>query len=94
MQKKDIIEQVSTATGIEKPTVKAIIESFTNVVQRNMIAGENIYLRGFGSFVIVKRKQKRCWLIGEGKPIIVPEHNLPVFRPNKEFVKKIKQSVK
>lgn len=93
MQKKDLVEQISVKTGIERPTVKLIVEGFMEAVQEDLIAGENIYLRGFGSFVIKKRKQKAAWHIGDGKPVMVPAHCIPAFNPNPTFVKKIKKSV-
>lgn len=94
MQKKDIIEQVSVSTGYEKPLVKNILESIMQHMTNNMIEGHSIYLRGFGSFVLKKRKEKKGRNIRSNTAIVIPEHYVPAFKPNQEFADKVRATVK
>src|SRR5690606_13662086 len=94
MTKADIIAEISTKTGIEKVDVQETVEAFFKVIKNNMINGENVYVRGFGSFVVKKRAQKTARNISKNTAIIIPEHFVPSFKPAKVFVDKVKNSTK
>jgi DNA-binding protein HU-beta len=81
-------------TGIEKVTVQATVEAFMEAVKNSMINGDNVYLRGFGSFVIKKRAQKTGRNISKNTTIIIPAHNIPAFKPAKSFVNAVKTNTK
>jgi DNA-binding protein HU-beta len=94
MTKADIISEISTKTGIEKVDVQETVEAFFKVIKNSMIGGENVYVRGFGSFVVKKRAQKTARNISKNTAIIIPEHYVPSFKPAKVFVDKVKSSSK
>jgi DNA-binding protein HU-beta len=90
--KADVISQISDKTGIDKADVTATVEAFFNVVKSSMADGENIYVRGFGSFVNKKRAKKIARNISKNTAIVIDEHYVPSFKPSKVFVEKIKSS--
>jgi DNA-binding protein HU-beta len=94
MTKADIISEISTKTGIEKVDVQETVEAFFKVIKSSMISGENVYVRGFGSFVVKKRAQKTARNISKNTAIIIPEHFVPSFKPAKVFVDKVKNNSK
>lgn len=94
MTKADIISEISTKTGIEKVDVQETVEAFFKVIKNSMIGGENVYVRGFGSFVVKKRAQKTARNISKNTAIIIPEHFVPSFKPAKVFVEKVKSNTK
>ncbi len=94
MTKADIISEISTKTGIEKVDVQETVEAFFKVIKNSMISGENVYVRGFGSFVVKKRAQKTARNISKNTAIIIPEHFVPSFKPAKVFVDKVKNNTK
>lgn len=94
MTKADIISEISTKTGIEKVDVQETVEAFFKVIKSSMISGENVYVRGFGSFVVKKRAQKTARNISKNTAIIIPEHFVPSFKPAKVFVDKVKSNSK
>jgi DNA-binding protein HU-beta len=94
MTKAEIVAEIANKTGIEKVAVQASVEAFMESVKNSMINGENVYLRGFGSFTIKKRAQKTGRNISKNTTIIIPEHNIPSFKPAKSFVNQVKNSVK
>lgn len=94
MTKADIIAEISTKTGIEKVDVQETVEAFFKVIKNSMIGGENVYVRGFGSFVVKKRAQKTARNISKNTAIIIPEHFVPSFKPAKVFVDKVKNNSK
>ena len=89
MTKADIVSEISKSTGIDKQTVLASVESFMDIVKSSLAQGENVYLRGFGSFVIKKRAQKTARNISKNTTIIT-EHNIPSFKPAKTFIGEVK----
>ncbi|MGL4332975.1 MAG: HU family DNA-binding protein [Bacteroidales bacterium] len=89
MTKADIVNEIAKSTGIDKATVLTTVEAFMSVVKDSMSNGENVYLRGFGSFVIKKRAQKTARNISKNTTIIIPEHNIPSFKPAKTFMNEI-----
>lgn len=85
MTKQELVRAISYETGVDQPAVLASIESFMNVVKNTMAEGENIYLRGFGTFNLKKRASKTARNISKKETIIVPEHYIPAFKPCPEF---------
>ncbi len=94
MTKAEIVAEIANKTGIEKVAVQAAVESFMEAVKGSLIKGENVYLRGFGSFTIKKRAKKTGRNISKNTTIIIPAHNIPAFKPAKTFVNSVKNSVK
>jgi DNA-binding protein HU-beta len=92
--KADVISEISEQTGIDKADVTATVEAFFTVVKDSMADGENIYVRGFGSFVNKKRAKKIARNISKNTAIVIDEHFVPSFKPSKVFVEKIKSSNK
>ncbi|WP_256010739.1 HU family DNA-binding protein [Desertivirga xinjiangensis] len=90
MTKAEIIAEISGKTGIEKLDVQEAVEAFFKVVKNSMVQGENVYVRGFGSFVVKKRATKTARNISKNTAIIIPEHFVPSFKPAKVFVEKVK----
>jgi|TARA_B110000046_G_scaffold144739_1_gene151835 DNA-binding protein HU-beta len=91
--KADVINEISDKTGIDKLDVQASVEAFFSVVKTSMAEGENIYVRGFGSFVNKKRAKKIARNISKNTAIVIEEHYVPSFKPSKIFIDKIKKSV-
>jgi DNA-binding protein HU-beta len=94
MTKADIINEISEKTGVEKLAVQATVESFMKVVKNHMSEGKNIYLRGFGTFLVKKRAEKTGRNISKNETIIIPAHFIPAFKPAKTFAEKVKKNVK
>ncbi|MCO6499042.1 MAG: integration host factor subunit beta [Vicingus serpentipes] len=94
MTKADIVSKISDKTGIEKLAVQTTVEEFMKTVRKSLEDGQNVYLRGFGSFVVKKRAQKTGRNISKNTTIIIPAHFIPSFKPAKSFVEKVKKSVK
>ncbi|MBS4060661.1 MAG: integration host factor subunit beta [Bacteroidetes bacterium] len=94
MTKAEIVADVANKTGVEKVAVQAVVESFMEVVKSSMMNGENVYLRGFGSFTIKRRAEKTGRNISKNTTIIIPAHNIPSFKPAKTFVNQVKNSGK
>ncbi|MBL4657132.1 MAG: integration host factor subunit beta [Flavobacteriales bacterium] len=93
MTKADIVNEISLKTGIEKIAVQTTVEAFMNEVKGAMAKGNNVYLRGFGSFIVKKRAEKTGRNISQNTTLIIPAHNIPAFKPAKTFVSKVKNSV-
>ena len=94
MTKADIVNEIAKKTGIEKVTVQKTVESFMETVKDSMVKGSNVYLRGFGSFIVKKRAKKTARNISKNTTIIIPAHNIPAFKPAKSFITKVKSKVK
>ncbi|MCC7317499.1 MAG: integration host factor subunit beta [Bacteroidales bacterium] len=94
MTKAEIVADIANKTGVEKVAVQAVIESFMDAVKSAMMNGENVYLRGFGSFTIKRRAEKTGRNISKNTTIIIPAHNIPSFKPAKTFVAQVKNSGK
>jgi len=94
MTKADIVAEIAEKTGIEKVAVQTTVEAFMNSVKGSLEKGQNVYLRGFGSFIIKKRAEKTGRNISKNTTIIIPAHNIPAFKPAKTFVDKVKSNVK
>lgn len=94
MTKADIISQIAEQTGIDKADVAIAVEAFFSVIKNALADGDNVYVRGFGSFVNKKRAKKIARNISKNTAIVIDEHYVPSFKPSKVFVDKIKKSVK
>ncbi len=92
MTKAEIVAEIAQKTGIEKVAIQATVEEFMGVVKDSLTRGENVYLRGFGSFIIKKRAEKTGRNISKNTTIIIPAHNIPAFKPAKTFVNDVKKS--
>ncbi|MFT5998520.1 MAG: DNA-binding protein HU-beta [Neolewinella sp.] len=93
MRKADLVTSISEKTGIAKVDVLVSLESFFKEVKGSLAEGENVYIRGFGSFVVKKRAKKIGRHIKENKAIEIPEHFIPAFKPAKIFVEQVKDKV-
>lgn len=91
MRKSDIIHNISEKTGIPKVDVLVTVESMIKEIKENIAKGENIYIRGFGSFITKKRAAKIGRNIKKNVAVNIPEHYIPAFKPSKEFVNEVKQ---
>ena len=89
MTKAEIVAAIAEKTGIERVTVLATVETFMD-----MTKGENIYLRGFGSFIIKTRAQKAGRNISKNQSLVIPEHKIPAFKPAKPFKDEVKNNLK
>lgn len=94
MTKAEVITQIADQTGIDKADVQETVEAFFSVVKSSMATGENIYVRGFGSFINKKRAKKVARNISKNTAIVIDEHYVPSFKPSKVFIEKIKNSDK
>ena len=90
MTKADIVSEIAKKTGVEKVQIQKIVEAFMEEVKESLAQNENVYLRGFGSFIIKQRAEKVARNISKNTTITIPAHNIPAFKPAKSFASKIK----
>ncbi|MBP3356309.1 MAG: integration host factor subunit beta [Rikenellaceae bacterium] len=90
MTKADIVNEIAKSTGVEKVQVQQIVEAFMESIKGSLTSNNNVYLRGFGSFIIKKRAQKVARNISKNTTITIPAHNIPAFKPSKSFAAKVK----
>ena len=93
MTKADIVAKISEKLGLEKGDVQATVETFMEEVKNSLETGDNVYLRGFGSFIVKERAEKTGRNISKNTTIKIPAHNIPAFKPAKVFVESVKKSV-
>lgn len=93
MTKADIVSEISRNTGVDKATVLSTVEAFMESVMNSMKSGENVYLRGFGSFVVKKRAAKAARDIQNDKTIIIPERFVPTFKPSQQFADELREKL-
>ncbi len=93
MRKADLVNAISEKTGVAKVDVLVSLEELFKEIKTTMQGGENVYIRGFGSFVIKKRAKKVGRNIKKGKSIEIPEHFIPSFKPAKVFMEQVKKNV-
>ena len=89
MTKADIVNEVAKAQGVEKVVAQKVVEGFMESVKASLAKGENVYLRGFGSFVIKKRAKKTARNISKNTTMIIPAHDIPYFKPCKDFMEAV-----
>ncbi|MEI8004664.1 MAG: HU family DNA-binding protein [Bacteroidota bacterium] len=93
MTKAEIVSEISKNTGILKPAVEDIVNTFMSSVKQSMIKGENCYFRGFGSFIVKKRAQKTARNLSLKKPLVLPAHFTPKFKPARDFASNVSANV-
>ncbi len=93
MTKAEIVSKIAEGTGIEKAEVLATVEAFMKEIKNSLESGTNVYLRGFGSFIIKERAEKTGRNISKNTTIKIPAHNIPAFKPAKVFVNGVKSKV-
>jgi DNA-binding protein HU-beta len=91
MTKADIVNKVAKSTGVEKITVQKTVEAFMESVKSSLAKNENVYLRGFGSFIVKERAQKTARNISKNTTLIIPAHSIPAFKPAKVFLSEVKK---
>jgi len=94
MTKAEIVASIANKIGVEKVAVQATVESFMNAIKASLSEGKNVYLRGFGSFIIKKRAEKTGRNISKNTTVIIPAHKIPSFKPAKIFMNEVKKNVK
>lgn len=90
MTKQEIVTKINKQTGVDRATALAVVESFMEQVKTALSEEENVYLRGFGSFILKKRAEKTARNITKNTTLIIPEHNIPAFKPAKVFFDAVK----
>lgn len=90
MTKAEIVSEIASKKGIDKREVLMVVESLMDTIKTTMTNGEEVFLRGFGSFIIKRRAEKTARNISKNTTMIVPAHNIPAFKPAKEFLEKVK----
>ena len=94
MTKADIVADIAEETGLERLEALKAVEAFMDSVKSSLSKGQNVYLRGFGSFIVKERAEKTGRNISKNKAIIIPAHNVPAFKPSKTFVEDVNNNVK
>ena len=94
MTKAEIVNEIFKSTGIDKATVLATVEAFMETIKDSLVRKENVYLRGFGSFILKQRAEKTARNISKNITIKIPAHSIPSFKPSKTFVENVKENVK
>ncbi len=93
MTKADIVANISNKFGLEKAETQKIVEEFMTEVKKSLSKGNNVYLRGFGSFIVKTRAEKTGRNISKNTAVVIPAHNIPAFKPSKTFVNEVKDNV-
>ena len=94
MTKAEVVAEIAEKTGIEKIQVQHSVETFMKVIKASLAKGDNVYLRGFGSFVVKRRAEKTGRNISKNTTVIIPAQNVPSFKPAMTFVERVKKNVK
>ncbi len=89
MTKVELVKAIAQQTGVDQPTVLAVVEGLMSTVKTTMAGGENVYLRGFGTFGLKRRAEKTARNISKNTTLIVPAHNIPSFKPCKVFMEEV-----
>lgn len=89
MTKAEIVNEISRQIGIDKASVLSVVEGFMTAVKDSLAHGENVYLRGFGSFIVKTRKEKTARNISKNATLIIPEHKIPAFKPADSFKEQV-----
>lgn len=94
MTKAEVVAEIANKTGIEKVAVQQVVETFMTTVKNSLLKKNNVYLRGFGSFIVKERAQKTGRNISKNTTLVIPAHNIPAFKPAKSFMSTVKTKVK
>ena len=90
MTKIEIVREIASKTGLGTKEVMVIVESMMETIKTSMTNGEEVFLRGFGSFIIKRRAEKTARNISKNTTVIIPAHDIPAFKPAKEFMDKVR----
>ena len=90
MTKADLINAIAIATGYDKLTITVVVEAHMASIKKSLLNGENVYLRGFGTFLTKKRKEKVARNIVRHTSVVVPEHRVAAFKPAASFAKELR----
>lgn len=91
MTKAEIVARINEKTGIKKTYALTMVESIMEIIKERLVNGESVYLRHFGTFGVITRRQKLGRNISKGTSVVIPEHKIPHFKPSKTFINMIKQ---
>ena len=91
MTKAELVNQIALETGYDKTTILNVVEAAMADIKKSVAAGENVYLRGFGSFITKVRAEKVARNITKNTSIVVPEHKIPSFKPGREFTAEVRK---
>ena len=92
MTKAEIVNSISARTGVAKPDVLATVEALMEEIRTSLaVKKENVYLRGFGSFIVKHRAEKAARNITKHMTMTIPAHKIPAFKPAKVFVNAVKE---
>lgn len=94
MTKAELVAEISQRVGIDRVTTQEVVECFMEVTKSSLKRGDNVYLRGFGSFILKHRAAKQGRNISKNTTIDIPAHNIPAFKPAKTFLNEIKNKTK
>ena len=89
MTKAEIVTEIAKQTGIEKAAGLNVVEKLMEVIKDSLAHGENVYLRGLCSFTVKKRAAKTARNISKITTLIIPEHNIPSFKPANSFKEEV-----
>lgn len=89
MTKAEVCSEIARTTGMQKEAILTVVEKFMDVVKDSLAHGENVYLRGFGSFIIKTRAEKTARNISKNTALIIPEHKIPAFKPSNTFKEEV-----
>ena len=94
MTKADLVQEISKQTGIDRDEVLMIVEAFMETVKCSLSMGKEVYLRGFGSFIVKERAEKVARNITKNTTMVIPAHSIPAFKPSKVFLEAVKEGNK
>ena len=91
MTKADIISEIAESTGVAKKDVTAVVETFMETIKGSLLEKkDNVYLRGFGSFIVKHRAEKTARNISKNTTLVIAAHDFPAFKPAKSFIEQMK----
>ena len=93
MTKAEIVTEIAKATGIDKSSMLSVVEQFMTEVKDSLAHGENVYLSGFGSFIVKRRAEKTARNISKNTTLIIPAHNIPAFKPAQTFMEEVAKNL-
>ncbi len=94
MTKAELVASIADQTGLDRDEVNLVVNTLTETIKREMIGGSEIFIRGFGSFILKKRARKKARNIKAGESLVIPEHYIPYFKPARDFSDEVKNSKK
>jgi len=89
MTKSELVTKIAKTTHLAEQSVLAIVESYMITVKETLEKKENIKLKGFGTFIVKRRAEKTARNIGKNTELVVPAHNIPTFKPSKQFIERV-----